>query len=268
MASIANATQMRSLTGARFYGTQPLAAPAGGGNTASIISDYEAKYNTARQANESRYQDILNQYRSRYDRAMQNLEGAGTQQRADLNTQYDALGSRTGQDLVSRGLAGTTIAPSMQAGVERERAGARGRLDETLLNQRLQTDANLSADTLSFMERRTDAYPDANLYARMLEMAQPQAQGSSLLGRSSVNGGGIVSANSPVGGQVRYNGRVYGSMAEALAARDNTSQQRVVAEEANKTPKKRAPTRSEWVARQTELARRQSSAIDAARYSR
>lgn len=232
---------LRAMSPQVAAGAGVTAPQQGGGLTpaiSGIMADYDTKYALARDANETRYQDILRQYQQRYTRSMEMLDGAGAQQTKDIDAQFQGLASRTGQDMVSRGLAGTTVGPSMQAGVERERAGAQGRLQESLTNQRLQTDANLTQDQLGFMERRTDAYPDANMYMRLMEMAQqaaqPAAQGTSLLG---VNSGTNVSSiagratqygqsAAPGPSQVRYNGRLYGSMSEALQARDQAAQQR------------------------------------------
>ena len=206
MASLANASQMRTLTGARFYGTQTggsAASPIGG-----TMSAYQRAFDAAKNANEARYQDILSQYAQRYQRGMTNLQGMGDQAIADVNADYQGLSSRTGQSMVDRGLTGTTIAPSMQAGIERERQGAVGRVNESVRSQRLQTDASLSADKLAFMERRTDAYPDPNFYLRLQEMqTSPAPQGSTLYGR----------ALSQRPAQARYNGNLYTSNAQMSA---------------------------------------------------
>jgi hypothetical protein len=99
--------------------------PASGipGNPAinPLIEDFRAQQQRANQANEARYADIKGQHEGQYTNIMGQLEGLGTQQKADVNTQYAGIGSRIGQDMVSRGLSGTTIAPTMAMGVERER---------------------------------------------------------------------------------------------------------------------------------------------------
>lgn len=74
------------------------------------------------------------------------LEGAGEQTRRDINQQFDELGGTIAQNLTSRGLGGTTIAPTLQQGVERERAGGLGRLDEIIRQQQVNTFTTLSGD--------------------------------------------------------------------------------------------------------------------------
>jgi hypothetical protein len=88
-------------------------------------------------------------YQQRYGRGMGYLEGMGNQQKKDLNSQYDNLQTQVAQQMQQRGLANTTVMPSMQAGVERERSDARGRLQEQLNRERLGWDAQLSGDVLA-----------------------------------------------------------------------------------------------------------------------
>lgn len=143
----------------------------GGGGSAgnSPWSEWQDAYDEAKATNEARYNDILGQYGDRYDRNMGYVEGMGTQERADINTQWNNERSAVGQDMVSRGLTGTTIKPSMEMGVERQRTAALGRLNDRLLQQKLYADMQLSGDKLGFMERREDEYPDPNLLAQLAQ---------------------------------------------------------------------------------------------------
>ena len=171
------------------------------------LSQYTRAFEEAKAANEARYQGILQGYRDRYDRGIGILEGMGDQSRRDIDASYAGQASRMGQDMVGRGLSGTTVAQSMQMGVERERQGAVGRLDESLRQQHLQTDAQLSGDKLGFMERRVDAYPDINQYMMQTAgVASPQPQGASLYARAPAT---RAVASQPIPQQVRYGGTVY-----------------------------------------------------------
>lgn len=67
----------------------------------------------------------------------QALEGLGQQYRRDVNTQYNALGSQTQQQLANAGMTNTLAATGAQAGVARERADAIGRVNDMLGQQRL-----------------------------------------------------------------------------------------------------------------------------------
>jgi hypothetical protein len=99
-------------------------------------------------------------YRDRYTRGMGYLRGAGEQARKDINTDYQNLNNKTQMNLAQRGLDSSTISGSMAAGVERQRQDSVGRLNEQLRKEYMDADARLSGDTLSFMERRNDTYPD------------------------------------------------------------------------------------------------------------
>lgn len=129
-----------------------------------LIDDYgrmaqglSGRYNTARDQSLSDYQGTMNDtnrgYDQRYQRNMNYLEGAGAQERKDINRQFDDRQRSMAADLSERGLGGTTVLPSLTSGVERNRSDAIGGLEERLRQQRLSTDANLSGDALSARER-------------------------------------------------------------------------------------------------------------------
>lgn len=183
----------------------------GGVSPYDVPGQYQAAYNEAKLANEQRYNDILqgyinreqqltgNQagqmgdvldgYENRYQRGMENLQGLGDQEKADTSQRYKNLASQNTQDMVSRGLTGTTIMPTMRQGIAREESDALSRVNERLQRERLNYDASLSgdalsaqerqygqqqstygnasSDTLGFMERRSDTYPDFNQLAAL-----------------------------------------------------------------------------------------------------
>jgi hypothetical protein len=112
----------------------------------TITSQAQQAQDDAKQANEQRYQEILEGY--------QNL---GNQAGADISRLYQGMRATGYQDLVSRGLAGTTIAPTMNMAYAREETNAQARLQEQVRREQL-----------GFMERRTDAYPDQSAYLNLL----------------------------------------------------------------------------------------------------
>lgn len=65
------------------------------------------------------------------------LQIDGTQQRADLQQQYRAMEAGGVQDMVSRGLTGSTILPTMRMGYQREYQSALNRLNESLQQRQL-----------------------------------------------------------------------------------------------------------------------------------
>lgn len=107
------------------------------------------------------YQDALDeakrQNEERYQQALQNLEGVGVQQTADVNTRFDSSRSAVNQNLVNAGLSGTTVLPSMQRGVERERQDALNRLAAMLAREKNQV-----------ILSRDDIPPDLQMYANLM----------------------------------------------------------------------------------------------------
>ena len=216
----------------------------------AFLKSWQTQYDKANAANETRYKDILggygqlaNQYgqmysdqslanqqaadqinqgyKARYDRGLANLEGAGVQAMSDIRQQYGATGANVQQNLRNRGMAGTTIAPTMQLGVQREQLATEGRLNEQLRKERLAVDSGLSGDslaayqqqnamraglagtyaqgltgigqnTLNFKERREDVVPDFGTYA---SLAMKLGQG----GLGAGGGGGSITTIGPGG---------------------------------------------------------------------
>lgn len=203
-------------------------AQGGGGGYVSqqdaLSQSYQDAYDQAKAANEARYGDILtgyqdrsnqyqqtaagnrddllNGYDSRYQRGMGLLQGQGLQEKNDILRQYGELASSNQQDMVNRGLTGTTIMPTMRMGIEREQQAALSRVNERLQNQALNVDSSLSGDALSAQERqgqsilngtaqmqgdtlnfansRTDSYPNYNQLAS-LQQGLGAAGGNAML---------------------------------------------------------------------------------------
>lgn len=143
-------------------GTATAMAGAAGNQNAllnQLAGAYDSQQIAATNANEQRYRDILSGYGSAFDRQNELLTGAGQVQSDKLNRQFDSLQSKNLQDSVSRGLAGTTILPSMRRGTENSRAQAQNELADQIRQQRLGVDQQNSNATLGFMERRSDNSP-------------------------------------------------------------------------------------------------------------
>lgn len=151
----------------------PMAGNPGQQYQAGLMGDlmkaYQQAYEQGRQANEQRYQELARGYQDRYGQAMSTLEGSGEQARADLRNQWRSAENRGVQDLTSRGLTGTTILPTMRMGYQRQANADEGRLNESLRQQKLGLQNQLSGDMLSFMERRDDDYPDLGQLAGLAQ---------------------------------------------------------------------------------------------------
>ena len=151
----------------------------------NVADEYQAAYDRARMENLQRYQDILGGYAERYRRGVRGMEKDGDYERQDIKAAHKRYAGQLRQNLTNRGLTGSTIAPVMQRGAIRDMNRDVGSLNDRLRQQRRSLDANLSGDMLSFMERRTDSYPDMNQLIN-LQMLAGQA------GAGTGGGGGPI----------------------------------------------------------------------------
>lgn len=118
----------------------------------------------ARQQYANQTQEAMDEARrlteERYQQALQNLEDVGLQEGRDIDERFDSSRSAVNQNLVNSGLANTTVLPTMQQGVERERTASRNRLATMLARERNQ-----------IIQSRNDIPPDLNLYSQLLYRA-------------------------------------------------------------------------------------------------
>jgi len=131
-------------------------------------NEYAAKFEEAKTANESRYNDILQGFDSLYNNTMSGLENMGDFAKKDLNSSYDKALAQGTQGLVNAGMANSTILPSVNLNNAKQRSDSLGGLNETLRREKLGYMNNITNNKLGFMERRTDAYPDQNMYMSLI----------------------------------------------------------------------------------------------------
>jgi hypothetical protein len=145
-----------------------------------LFSEFERARQEGLEANETRFQEILGGFRERLSTALSNLEGLGEQEAADINRSFDEFSANQSQDLISRGLSASTVAPVVAGATERERQGSLGNLNDRLRQQRLSTEAQLQGDVLGFSERREDLFPSFQDVAGLAQNIGQQ-QGRSIL---------------------------------------------------------------------------------------
>ena len=202
-----------------------------------LVPQYVAAYNEGREANDSRYDDVVGLLLSLQvantadanvidsqevaiatliDQVVTGMQAGfdtyvsdavsligtfGTSRRAAINTRFDAKLTEASQGLLDRGMYNTTVLDSLTAGVEREREAALTEVSDAIIQQdaanvdriqarRMEVQANIigARDRLqarrtatqmgaldqrnslllaltSFMEARTDSYPDLSALA-------------------------------------------------------------------------------------------------------
>jgi hypothetical protein len=143
----------------------------------SLVESFQAAHDRANRMNEERYREILAGYDDLRGRVMGDLAGVGAQEKADIERDYRSMGSDVQQSLINRGFGNSSLGATMQFGVNRERLGALGRLNDRLARQRSQFDVGITTGKLGAIERRSDVGPDP---AMLLQLAQ--AAGASGMG--------------------------------------------------------------------------------------
>ena len=167
----------------------------GGGIDPKYLGDYvdelKKQQEAARAANEARYGEIIKNNRGIIRQTKQEgreqmnfLRGQRKEQVQQTKEQFNNLGTRVNQDLVSRGLTNTTIAPTVQTGIEGEKRRAitdvRNTANRSLLATKQYNQGridNARYNMVNFKERRTDAYPDLSGLSSLAQ-AYGQAQGN------------------------------------------------------------------------------------------
>lgn len=105
-----------------------------------------------------RFGEVAGSYGDRYRRGMGFIKGQGGAATRDIEQQFTAATTGDEQNLVDRGLSGTTIGASLNAGRTRERRRALLDLQEQLNAQRLGVEQTLGADALSANANLAEAY--------------------------------------------------------------------------------------------------------------
>lgn len=162
---------------------------SGGSTIQQLIDEYTKKTNEANAANEARYAEGKGELTDLRSRVLAQIKNLGISQIGDVNRQFANARSSTLQDLASRGLANSTITPSIMAGLDRQKAEAIGALHESRMMQQLGLDQDTTANLVGFIERRNDVAPSLDTLAQ-LAMSLGQNTGSSIrLGGSRTVGG-------------------------------------------------------------------------------
>ena len=173
------------------------------------MQQYQAAQDEARRANEQRYQQGL----SLFDEIINRYQPGGQYGQGALalyeQGKTQAL-SQGMQNLVSSGLSNTTIAAGLPIKYEQEVGSPfRLQLEDTRMNALTQAQLGKAG----FIENRTDAYPDANLYSQLMSQAS-SGGGGGTTGGAGGSLSSIFSESSGVGttSTPRANvGTVYGS---------------------------------------------------------
>lgn len=160
----------------RIAGITNTAGGGGAGVVPTISNDaYAAIYgrlqslqDQANQANLDRYNQALATVGGGYDQAMGLADQFGTGQTQRVRTTFRNQRGAMAQDLTSRGLGNTTIAPVMQTGLLRNRDEQIAAINEQKAMMQAELARQKAAALGGIIENRTDAAPNWSLYAQLL----------------------------------------------------------------------------------------------------
>lgn len=179
---------------------QPLFGNGGNSNVAlqlllQMVQQAQGGRDQARQANESRYNDILSLLGNNRQRSLDSLDNLSGQQVADANQNYDNMR----HELLGKLPYGASRQIPVETATQRERDAAVNRIKDTQLQNRNAADLGFTDRATGVMERRTDAYPQNNDISGMV------TQLAGLLGNGGGGFGGGFGGN---GQQPNYPGRL------------------------------------------------------------
>ncbi|MHC4873079.1 MAG: hypothetical protein ACYTFY_14650 [Planctomycetota bacterium] len=163
--------------------------------TAPLTQEQQVQkdYETAKQANEARYQDILGQYQGmetefsqrdpgadyadavamadkHYNTGMGFLENAGVQEASDIRQSGHNRQQKFMSDAISRGVNVPGLMTSMQRGIDRDTTNNLGRMHDRLNTQRLNAHSRLSGN--QFNVSMDKARAKKNSYADLIRLKQ------------------------------------------------------------------------------------------------
>lgn len=113
----------------------------------------------AQEANERRYKQLLNLYQDLRSRNMAALDADTKQSEADLKMSYGNALAGGIQDLVGRGMSGTTLLPNLRSGIAGRYGDSLNRLRDLAMQRRMAMDTAATDRLGGVIEGRTDAYP-------------------------------------------------------------------------------------------------------------
>jgi len=136
-----------------------------------LIAEFEKAQAESKTANLQRFEEVKGGYTDLLNSALERVRGIGGQEKKDIVSRGEGQIARGQQDLISRGLTGTTIAPTVAQGFRRDTQAALARLSDRQTEREVGLTTDIEGKRLNFIERRNDIGPDAGLYANLLRDA-------------------------------------------------------------------------------------------------
>lgn len=158
-----------------------------------ILNQANQGYEDARNANQERYNTILDRDLATRNRLLDYLKTYGDSAISDTNRDWNNNLQNSLASLSGAGMLGSTVRSSVEARNQRERQDALRRVKDDLLRNTLATDERASNRLSDFQERVTDTYPNnSNTNAMAAKILQLMAENGELLGNNRVLTGGTT----------------------------------------------------------------------------
>ena len=201
-------------------GMEMYAAGAGGildqaaGRTAGALGEFGTReqqimggYGAMRGALSGAYGEQASQFGEQFEQRTRDitakLEGLGTQARKDIERRYGDVSTQRQQALSARGFGGSTVGAAVEAGVQREKGGELGRLEEGLRRENIGLTSQLTGPALGAQMGLSQQALGARerLWGGELGMQQ-QMMGNQLNLMTGLTGDQLMAHQSLFGGQM------------------------------------------------------------------
>ena len=143
-------------------------ASAMGGGFQAMINAYQSAYAQVQKTSEQRYQDILAGYRDLGAEQERLMAGVGEQRTKDIASKFLGMSSLARQEMTSAGMAGSGVMFGALGQIGREGERAASDWQDQLARMKLDVGEKNATNALTFMERRTDQYPDIGQFASLM----------------------------------------------------------------------------------------------------
>lgn len=142
----------------------------GGGGNSKMLERLKKATKRANKANKRRYRELLGNIDSTRAEGLGLLEGVGQQAAMDIQSQTSRDIAESGQNMVSRGLSGTTIGFGNANMINSLGQQNLNRLNESLALNRLDFISGIEGDRRDIIEGREDTGPNPALLAQLQSM--------------------------------------------------------------------------------------------------
>lgn len=179
-----------------------------------LIRETDAAQKEAKKASEDQAKEISSDRLKLLKTALGGLKGIGAKERADILRRGKAAEGSVSQDVVSRGLSGTTVRSNLMEGVRKQTDESLLGLNESMRQQLLGVLMPASEQYLAFQERVSHVGPDLGGLADLAGQAGEYGSGGltgtpppNLQGQGAGGGQQVLSPAAQIGGSGGFNGR-------------------------------------------------------------